>query len=90
MSNDVATTQAEVASHGLMPVQTLNLSLSGGSFLNATSSAGGIISRYTPKLLSGFARALGKDGILFKSIPGSGTNLAQFKNFNLLHPKKIL
>jgi RHS repeat-associated protein len=84
MSDNFGTNLSELAHAGKTAASTIKFSLSGGSFINVTSRAGGILTRYTPKLLSGFAKALNKDGIIFNSVRDSGTNLVMFKNFNLL------
>jgi RHS repeat-associated protein len=84
MSNNVSTSVAELSAHGSSAVNTLKFSLKGGSFLNATSPALSLGVKYTPGLLSGAARGLGYDGIMYNSLRGNGVNIAQFKNFNLL------
>jgi len=90
-SSDVSTTFAEVAYHGSKVASTVQFSLGlGGKFLNATSPALGLGVMYTPKFLGGVARGLGYDGVIYNSLRSPGTNLAMFKNFNLLQDAKLI
>ena len=84
MSNDLATSFAELEYHGAQAVNTLQFSLKSTSLLNATSPIMQIGVKYAPKLLSSVARGAGYDGIMYNSLRGGGLNVVQFKNFNLL------
>jgi len=90
MATSPSTSAAELAAQSSAVAATVQFSLKGGSFLNATSRVGNLFTKYTPKLLSSFAKALNKDGIIFNSQRSAGTNVVMFKNFNLLENGKIL
>jgi hypothetical protein len=84
MSNDIATTAAEVSYHGGSVVNTIQFTSEGANFMNATSPAMNIGVKYAPNIMSGAARAMGYDGIMYNSLRGAGTNVAQFSNFGTL------
>jgi hypothetical protein len=84
MSNDIATSFAEITAHGANPANTIQFTSQGGSFLNATSPVLSLGVKYAPNLMSGAARGLGYDGIMYNSLRGTGVNVVQFKNFGTL------
>lgn len=90
---DISTNLAEIEYHGGVRMNTLRygLNASEGNFFNATSPILNIGVRTVPKLLDGFARAHGYDGIIYNSVRQSGgTNIVLFKNFDLLkNGKKV-
>lgn len=84
MSNDISTSAAELSYHGSTVANTINFSLEGGSYLNATSPVMSFGVQYTPGLISGAAKTLGYDGVMYNSLRGNGINVVQFKNFGNL------
>jgi len=92
-STDVSTNIAELEYRGFSRVNTINygLNASEGKFLNATSPILNIGVKEHPKILEGFAKAHGYDGIIYNSVrQQGGTNIVLFKNFDLLKNGKIV
>jgi len=91
MSTDVSTSTAELSFHNATVANTIEFNVaSTKNFLNATSPVLDFGTKFAPKLLSGAAKTLGKDGIIFNSLRGSGTNVVQFKNFGLLTNGRVV
>lgn len=84
MATDVETAAAELSHHGRTVANTISFDVKTESFLNATSPAMNLGVKYAPNALSGAARGLGYDGIIYNSLRGTGTNVVQFSNFKLL------
>jgi hypothetical protein len=84
MSNDIATTASELSYHGGTVANTIQFTSEGANFMNATSPVMNMGVKYAPNVMSGAARALGYDGIMYNSLRGAGTNVVQFSNFGTL------
>ena len=91
VAKEQSTMLAELAHHGANPVNTISFSLSGGKFLNATSPLMDLGTKYIPLTLSGAARNMGYNGIIFNSLRNlNGTNAVIFNNFDLLKQGTII
>jgi len=88
LTNDIATSEAEIAHHKLDAYVTISYNISGGKILDATGPAIYKTVEENPIHLRRMAQRGGMDGIAIPSLRGSGTNVVLFKNFGILKEGK--
>jgi len=91
LTNDVATSEAEIAHHKLNAFVTIAYTINGGKILDATGEDVKETVKDNPLGLRSMALRRGFDGIAIPSLRGGGINVVLFKNFGILKEgKKII
>jgi len=84
LTNDIATSEAEIAYHKGDALVTIAYTISGGKILDATGAGNLEKVEKRPLEITNFANENGMDGIAINSLRGSGINVVLFKNFGIL------
>jgi len=84
LTNDIATSEAEIAYHKGDAFVTIAYTIPGGNILDATGGDVKETVKDNPLGLRSMALRRGFDGIAIPSLRGSGINVVLFKNFSIL------
>ena len=88
LTNDVATSEAEIAHHKGDALVTIAYTISGGKILDATGPDLYKTVEENPSYLKRMAQRGDMDGIAIPSLRGSGINVVLYKNFGILKEGK--